>query len=180
MQLIRLCVINLSVTFRTTSESTGLVPNTNPPLHRPAELKVPGGSTYCKSHDRLFKTQVWQFVSPKMEDGSKAQRSSLKTMQSLFSPPRWSSPFFVSLSRWPYSSFLLLAFILVLNVGPLLKSVTDLSWKNITGSARGDWKHLSGRRVCYFTWQHHSFRLCSVGFLTHRLTVAKQPANDHF
>lgn len=102
VQFLSLCVINLSVAFRTTADSAGLVSNKDPPLHRPAELKVLGGSTYCKSYDRLFKTQVWQFVSPKMEDESKAQRSSVKTMQSLFSPHWWSTPFF-SLSSSPYS-----------------------------------------------------------------------------
>lgn len=58
------CVINLSVASRTTPDSAGPVSNKNPPLHRPAELKVPGGSTYRKGFDRLFKTQVWPFVSP--------------------------------------------------------------------------------------------------------------------
>lgn len=106
MKINKLRVINLSVTSRTTSDSTGLVSDRNPPLHRPAELEVLGGSTYCKSYDRLFKAQVWHFVSPQMEDESKAQWSSLKTMQSLFSPHRRSSLFFsfVQLTIFHFSS----------------------------------------------------------------------------
>lgn len=52
------CSNCLRFSFRTASDSTGHVSNKNPPLHRPAELKVLGGSTYCKSYDRLLKTQV--------------------------------------------------------------------------------------------------------------------------
>lgn len=155
--------MDLSPTFRTTSDSTGLVSNKDPPLHRLAELKVLGGSTYCKSYDRLFKTQVWQFVSPKLEDESKAQRSSVKTMQSLFSQHRWQSPFF-PLSSSPYF-FLILAFILVLlTVGQLLRSVTDLSRKKVSGSAREVWEISSGRRGCrYFSWWYLSFIEIHVG-----------------
>lgn len=109
VQFLSLYVINLSAPFRTTSDSAGLVSNKDPPLHRPAELEVPGWSTYCKSYDRLFKTQVWQFVSPKiMEDDSKARCSSVKTMQLLFSLRRRSNPFFffVQFTMFHFSNLL--------------------------------------------------------------------------
>lgn len=55
-----ICVLTSSC--RTTSDVAGLVSDKNTPLHRPSKLEVLGGSTHCKSYERLFKAQVWQCV----------------------------------------------------------------------------------------------------------------------